>query len=135
MINHSTAAPKGIDKVIRFYREDDGYWYASVPGHTKAQNKMVAGSDKFLQACLDYVNKYEPEIYKEDSLYMNICTEKPKAYMFKLTRLFHGRYGATYSIKQEKDCDLKIPVKMCWLCNVTHTVLGEHPKTIYVVSF
>ena len=40
--------------LIRFYREDNGSWYADVHGHTKGENKMVAGSDKFLQAILDW---------------------------------------------------------------------------------
>ena len=122
-------------KSISFYREDDGSWYARVPGHTKAEKKMVAGSDKFLQACLDYINRYEPDIYKDNSLNIEVCYDKPKDYMFKLTRLIHDPWGATYKITPAKDVEFNIPVKLCWLCNVTHTVLGEHPKTLYIVTF
>lgn len=38
--------------------------------------------------------------------------------------------GATYLAKVKG----RFMVRPAWLCNVTHTVLGEHPKTIYIHS-
>ena len=126
--------PKGKTLSISFYREADGNWYADVPSHTKNENLMVAGSNTFLQACLDYVNKYEPEVMREASVTLSVCYEEPKDYMFKLTRVLHDPWGATYKITPNNP-GFEMPAKLCWLCNVTHTVLGEHPKTLYVVSF
>lgn len=119
--------------LIRFYREDDGSWYADVKGHTKGENKMVAGSDKFLESILKF-NQDTGDYF--DDILMTVATEEPEDYYIKLRRVWHDRFGATYriSLNKNKYCSQKLP-KLCWLCNVTHTVLGEHPKTIYIVAF
>ena len=117
---------------IHFY-EENGNWYADVSGHTKAENRMVAGSDKFLSSLRRY-NESAGD-YLGD-VFLGISTEKQAGYYFKLSRIFHDKYGATYVVSKNKDAyfDQRYP-KLCWLCNVVHTVLGEHPKTIYIMSY
>ena len=124
-------------KIIKFYRDSDGEWYADVEGHSKSENRMIAGSDKFLQALLDWNDRTDG--YGWDSVQMAITTDKPEKedYLFELRRVIHDKFGATYLIKKNKDsriyCEDKMP-KLCWLCNVVHTVLGEHPKRIYILN-
>jgi len=106
-----------MKKRIEFYKED-GTWYADVPNHTKAENRMVAGADKFLDNLASGKNHVKMFVGDED-LHGD--------YMFQLNRIHHDKYGGTYRIKG-------YGLKFLWLCNVTHDVIGEHWKKIYIYT-
>ena len=92
-------------KTIRFFKIAEGPqsgWYADVPNHTLEENQMVSGSDLFLEA------------------------------VDKLIMKAHNQHGATYILAgplAERYCAVGFEL---WICNVTHDVLGEHPKSIYI---
>ena len=46
-----------------------------------------------------------------------------------LRMLNHNQWGATYSVN-----GVNLGVQTLWICNVTHDVLGGHPKDIYIQS-
>ena len=106
-------------KEIRFFKQD-GIWYADVPEHTLEENEMVAGSDRFL----DDISCNSNEVI------MRISTEEPESdYVAHLKMIEHDSVGASYKVISA----LEVPEKV-WICNVTHTVLGEHPENIYILS-
>lgn len=116
-------------KCVKFYRED-GIWYADVEGHTKEENEMVAGADKFLDSVCNGKN----------SVFMNVSDKiYPKCkYLFQ--RIDHDANGATYVVlSHHPDAPglgggfLDVQQKKFWLCNVVHTVFGEHPEYISVI--
>lgn len=106
---------------LRFYKED-GSWFADVEGHTQSENRMVAGADTLIES---FANGHS-----EVRVVLSADCDECDDYMVKLTRFIHDPFGATYMAKI-KGCVLPRPA---WLCNVTHTVFGEHPKTIYIHS-
>ena len=109
-------------KKINYYKKND-IWYAAIPGHTEAENRMVAGADKFL----DYLDRD-----KDGNVEMRVGTNELNGdYIYKLTRIQHDKWGATYLVKQNGS---RLGLKIIWICNVTHDVLGEHPKKIYIYS-
>lgn len=109
-------------KKILFYKESD-QWYADVPGHTKAENRMVAGADKFLDKCdMDHDGKVTIRV-GEDNLNGD--------YIYSLSRIQHDKYGGTYLVKKNGS---RLGYSIFWLCNVTHSVLGEHKKKLYIYS-
>lgn len=103
---------------LRFFKLDSR-WYADVPNHTLAENEMVAGSDDFLNAC----DNGSGEVVMELSL------EPTGRELCHLKMTSHNQWGATYSVNGGG-----FGVDTLWICNVTHDVLGEHPKDIYVQS-
>lgn len=116
-------------KRIEFYKEN-GQWYANVEGHSKEENEMVAGADKFLDSISmgkEYVS-------------MNVSDKICPKCQFLFQRIDHDDYGATYIVVGNHpdapalgaDC-FSIPQKKFWLCNVVHTVFGEHPEFISVI--
>lgn len=109
-------------KRIRFYKEG-GEWYADIPNHTKAENRMVAGADKFL----DYLDD------KDSGRLMLMVGDDDQHgdYCFSLFRLHHDKYGATYLLKRKGS---RMALRIVWLCNVTHDVFEEHPKRIYIYN-
>lgn len=108
-----------MKKEVRFYKQNN-LWYADVPEHTLEENEMVAGSDRFLD-----------DIAVSDEVIMEISTERPESeYYAHLKRVEHTSTGATYEVTNVSS----VPGKV-WICNVTHTVLGEHPKNIYILSY
>ena len=109
------------NKKLRFYKSGDG-WFADVPQHTQAQNRMVAGADTLLESMAQGTS--------EVNVVLSADIDDPDAYQIKMSRIEHDPWGATYLAKI-KGCALPRPA---WLCNVTHTVFGEHPKTIYIHS-
>ena len=109
------------NKVLRFYK-DGGGWFADVAGHTQAQNRMVAGADTLIEG---FANGGT-----EVRVVVSADVDDPAPYRVKMTRIEHDPWGATYLAKIE-GCALPRPA---WLCNVTHTVFGEHPRTIYIHS-
>lgn len=103
---------------LRFFKLDDR-WYVDVPNHTLAENEMVAGSDDFLNACDSGTGNVIIEL-SDCATGRDIC---------HLRMLNHNQWGATYSVN---GVDIGVPT--LWICNVTHDVLGEHPRDIYIQS-
>lgn len=103
---------------LKFYKEN-GIWYADIPQHTKEENEMVMGSDTFL------------ELYSTDGKTCNVKfeVEEPESYIMKLTRGEHDWDGAYYTV--EGNCANNMEI---WICNVTHTVCGEHPEYIFITN-
>ena len=111
-------------KKVGFYRKD-GKWYADVAGHTEAQNMMIAGADKFCEMLDNYFGK------PDGQLTLTVGEEDMNGdYIFKLRRLIHDTFGATYSAKYNGYDSKKN--RLFWLCNVVHSVFGDHPKYIYI---
>ena len=110
------------NKTLRFFKQGTE-WYADVPNHTLAQNRMVAGADTLLESMAHGG--------REVCVCMSADVEDPDAYRIKMKRIEHDPWGATY-LAQLRGCALPRPA---WLCNVTHDVFGgEHPKVIYIHS-
>lgn len=107
-----------METKLRFFKLENR-WYADVPGHTLAENEMVAGSDDFLDACSQGNSQVIIEL-SDIQTQNDIC---------ELTMLNHNQYGAQYSVS-----GLELGVPQIWICNVTHDVMGEHPRNIYIQS-
>ena len=105
-------------KTLRFFKLDNR-WYADIPGHTLAENEMVAGSDDFLNACDGGNGKVMIEM-SDCPTGIDIC---------RLRMINHNQWGATYSVNGSN-----LGVSTLWICNVTHDVFGEHPKHIFIQS-
>ena len=110
------------NRELRFYKDGDG-WFADVAGHTQSQNRMVAGADKLIERFA--AGKDEVRVL------LSADISDPDEYRIKLHRIEHDFCGATYWVSGGERF-AAIPV--AWLCNVTHTVFGEHPKDIYIHS-
>lgn len=108
-----------VNKELLFYK-DGRCWYADVEGHTQAQNLMVAGADKIIEG----FSGGKPGVMVK----VSADCDKPKPYKVRLRRIEHDPFGAAY-LAFIKGKTLPRPA---WLCNVTHTVFGEHPKRIYI---
>jgi len=109
-------------KTLRFYR-DGTEWFADVPQHGKAENRMVAGADKLLED----ISGGKGEVFAVFSADVG----NPDEWKLHLHLVEHDKFGATYSVKVAG----KAVLRAAWLCNVTHTVCGgEHPTDIYVHS-
>ena len=57
---------------------------------------------------------------------------EPGSFVAKLLMKNHNQFGATYILTgpiAEKHNAIGYEL---WICNVTHDVLGEHPKSIYI---
>lgn len=123
----STRRNSGIDtsvkrRELRFYK-DGSEWYADVPQHRQAENRMVAGADLVLDAVSDGADEVVAVISSD--------VEEPGDWKLHFHLVEHDAYGATYLVKREKG----LVTGPAWLCNVTHTVFGgEHPSDIYVHS-
>lgn len=105
------------------FKKDAQGWYAVVPKHTRAQNAMVAGADTLIERLSG----------GRDEVTMRFRTvEAPKGSslgepLFRLKRIVHDAFGATYLT-----FGLGVIPLPAWLCDVTESVLGEHPKNIWV---
>lgn len=111
---------------LKFYKKENK-WYADVPEHTEAQNLMVAGADTLIEHMSNGQNSIEVELVNADLL---DATEYPRSWLVKMTRFEHDPFGATYLCKIRG----KVIPWPAWLCNVTHTVFGEHPKKIFITG-
>ena len=62
----------------------------------------------------------------------------PASYLIRLHRIEHDPFGATYWVSSGNAPDAPhvsfAVMPVAWLCNVTHTVFGEHPRDIYIHS-
>jgi len=105
---------------LRFVKDDAG-WYADVPTHTRGQNSMVCGADTMLDLMAGGRNEI---IVKFRTVANN---DKP---IVTLRRITHG-HGLGGSYLASGLTAIPFPI---WLCDVTHDVLGEHEKRIYVHS-
>lgn len=108
-----------MKRKVSFYKEN-GSWYADVPLVPKSSNLMVAGADKFLDNICEGSN----------CVTLTVTTNLSKVCAFCLERVKHDFWGGIYSpinaLTGEKHDNL-------WLCNVTHFVLGRHPKFIGII--
>ena len=118
-----------MQKTVRFFKIAEGReagWYADVPGHTLAENEMIAGSDTFLEEVNALSGgRGEVRITLSDD---NVAG----SFLAKLNRKNHNQWGATYILTgplAERHDAVGFEL---WICNVTHDVLGEHPRSIYI---
>lgn len=122
-----------MNKTIRFFKIDEGInngWYADVPGHTLEENQMVSGSDTFLED-VDAIlgGRGEVSITVSESMDINSAP-----FMAKLIMRSHNQWGATYVLTGPIAEQYGASGFELWICNVTHDVLGEHPKAIYILG-
>ena len=101
----------------RFFKLDSR-WYADVPGHTLAENEMVCGADSLLEEISTIVGSTE--------VTLDLDLDPGESPFAVLHQIEHDSCGATYRVESQQDTTL------AWICNVTHDVFGEHPKTIYI---
>ena len=122
-----------MEKTIRFFKIDEGIkagWYADVPGHTLEENQMVSGSDTFLEEVDSILGgRGEVTVTVADSL-----DEDTTPFMAKLNMRSHNQWGATYVLTGPVAEQYDAMGFEMWICNVTHDVLGEHPKAIYILD-
>ena len=116
---------KHMKTTVNFFKQD-GCWYADVAGHTLADNQMVAGSDEFLEAVDSFTNADgKVDITLSDN---NV----DGAFLAKLVMRSHNQWGATYVLAGPMAEQYNAAGFELWICNVTHDVLGEHPRSIYI---
>lgn len=120
-----------MNKTIRFFRINEGVnagWYADVPGHTLEDNQMVSGSDTFLEE-VDAVLGHRGEV---EITVSETCDTSAVPFIAKLSMKSHNQWGATYTLGGPLARQYGAEGFELWICNVTHDVLGEHPKCIYI---
>ena len=93
-------------------------WYADVPEHTLEENEMVCGADSLLEEISRFLNS--PEVT------LDLDIEAEDFPFATLIQIEHDDSGATYMVESS------LSTSIVWICNVTHDVLGEHPKRIYI---
>lgn len=114
-----------MKRKIEFYK-DEGSWYANVPFVPKKNNLMVAGADKFLE----HIQKRDGRVLL--NVIVNPKKDKLKECKYILHLDKHDFWGGSYIVSNRNDAS---PFdEMLWICNVTHLVLGKHPKTIGIVE-
>ena len=117
-----------VNKRIVFLKDDAG-WYADMEG-TRAQNAMVSGADKMIEALSGGSSRVEM-VFSSD-------VEEPGDHIMKLRRIEHDAWGATYRISDGNAGKAPrfrgiLGLPLAWLCNQTHRFIGgDHPKYIYV---
>ena len=116
-------------KTIRFFKINEGPqagWYADVPNHTLEENEMVAGSDTFLEE-VDQMTDRDGEVFVT-------CSDNNEtgSFIAKLLIKNHNQWGATYILTGPMAAQHDAVGFELWNCNVTHDVLGEHPRSIYI---
>ena len=122
-----------MTKTIRFFRINEGInkgWYADVPGHTLEENQMVSGSDTFLEE-VDSLLGGRGEVTVTVSDTFDVSSG---AFLAKLNMKSHNQWGATYILTGPAAERYGAVSFELWICNVTHDVLGEHPKAIYILN-
>ena len=116
-------------KTIRFYKIAEGPhkgWYADIPNHTLEENEMVAGSDAFLEEA-------DRQLGKRGKIVITVSDDNsPGCFEAKLIMKSHNQFGATYILTGPLAEYYDAVGFELWICNVTHDVLGEHPKSIYI---
>ncbi len=117
------------DVTLVFYREE-GAWYADVPGHTQAENRMVAGADRLIESFDQGGGRI--------TVRLSADVAHPASYLIRLHRIEHDPFGATYWVSSGNAPDAPriafAALPVAWLCTVTHSVFGEHPRDIFIHS-
>lgn len=110
-----------FDIRLRLLKDDHG-WYADVPSHTRSENAMVSGADKLCDLMAGGGNELIVRFRTvKDPNRKALCT---------LVRFTHiTGVGATYLAN-----GLSIIPFPVYLCDVTHNIVGEHPRRIWVYS-
>ena len=116
-------------KTVRFFKISEGPqagWYADIPNHTLVENQMVSGSDSFLEEVNTLLgNAGEVHITVSDD-------NSGEQFLAKLLMKAHNQWGATYILTGPLADQYDAVGFELWICNVTHDVLGEHPRSIYI---
>ncbi len=113
------------------FLKDDAGWYADMEG-SRAQNAMVSGADKMIEALSDGGRRVEM-VFSSD-------VENPGDHTMHLHRIEHDPWGATYWVSDGNAGTAPrfsgiLGMPLAWLCNQTHRFIGgEHPVDIYVHS-
>lgn len=115
--NYLCNLPHDITAKLKFYKED-GRWYADVPNHTQEENEMICGSDILLDRIANGRTELEIRFVND-----------PRIARAVLVKSNHTDEGATYIVFSH---DWELSRAKCWICDVTHDVLGEHPKLIMI---
>ena len=116
-------------KTVRFFKLTQGPmtgWFADVPGHTLAENEMVAGSDDFLER-VDSLTGRTGEVH----LFLSDDGSGGQS-LISLAMRAHNQWGATYTLTGPLARQHDAEGFQLWICNVTHDVFGEHPRQIFV---
>ena len=101
-------------------------WYADVPNHTLEENEMVSGSDTFLEE----INSLRGG---HDEVFITVSDDNTAgSFIAKLIMKAHNQWGATYILTGPMAQQYDAVGFELWICNVTHDVLGEHPRSIYI---
>lgn len=119
-----------MEKTLRFFKFIDE-WFADVAGHTMEDNQMVAGADEFLEA-IDHELGGRGEVIMTFATGLDLSSGCPM--LAKLIMRSHNQWGATYVLTGPIAEQYGAVGFELWICNVTHDVLGEHPKSIYILS-
>ncbi len=110
-------------KIIRFYKEISGRWYADLPdwGGSKADLEMVCGADTMLEIIAQ----------DNDEVYLRLSLEEPSELNNTLTKIKDTPDigGATYLMKEWYGFEYNLEI---WLCDVTRFVFGSLPEIIYI---
>lgn len=123
---NTTAANKRI-----VFLKDDAGWYADIEG-TRAQNAMVSGADRMIEALSGGGHRVEM-VFSSD-------LADPGDHFMHLHRIEHDPWGATYRVSDGNAGTAPkfsgiLGMPLAWLCNQTHRFIGgEHPVDIYVHS-
>lgn len=113
-------------RTLRFFKLTDPWnegWYADVPGHTLEENQMVSGSDDFLEE----MSQGKDEVFIS---FAEVVEWEP--FIAKLIMKQHDSCGATYILTGPLAREYGAEGFEMWICNVTHDVMGEHPRSIYI---
>lgn len=108
---------------LKFYKKNER-WYADVKGHTEEDNEMILGSDSLLDILCD----------GNDTVVLDISDKFVEGYKLKFSITNHDEDGAEYLIAGPLADAMNEIGFTIWICNVTHTVFGEHPEIIYLVN-
>ncbi len=118
-----------MQKTVRFFKISVGPqmgWYADVPNHTLEENEMVSGSDIFLEG----VNALKGG---PGEVFITVSDDNTDGtFIAKLIMKAHNQWGATYILTGPMAQQYDAVGFELWICNVTHDVLGEHPRSIYI---
>lgn len=118
-----------MKKTVRFYKINEGPqmgWYADVPHHTLEENEMVSGSDIFLEEVNTILGGH-------NEVHLTVSDDNSgSSFRAKLIMKAHNQWGATYILTGPLAQQYNAVGFELWICNVTHDVLGEHPKSIYI---
>jgi len=114
-----------METAIKFFKSGNE-WYADVEGHTMEENQMVAGSDVFLETVNNLLGGRGTvnAVVSDDN--------QRGTFLAKLVMRAHNQYGATYVLTGPEARRHGAEGFELWICNVTHDVLGEHPRSIYI---